>query len=797
MKELRNKNVKSVFGGIGIASLLCVLMVLMSWSAMVTNSDLNSKTSETVEAYDVEPEGTEISDAEVKATSFEAELLGFNEDYEMLGMRTTHSKTFINDEGNLESVHSYNPLHYENQYGELVDINTAILVGENGYYVEDIFTPVLFNPDPMKGLSINIGEDVIKTGVNPVPVTVYQGETMDIHLAGVSVPFTDVVRVQDHMFSPPTKMIEVGGNSINFPMSSTIDMQYTVSPSEVKQEFVIEKLNKDLRLSLMDQLELVRESDIDAEGYFGMQEMMNLPEGVELWANGQQIMPGSEITVTDSAIDIVDSTSGLTIAYIAAPYSYDNSVDDAKQLLSKEEQLEILEPATKYFVDFESEVLTITTAVNLDWLLSDYTSFPVVIDPTVVGTNTFNSDTTPGNYKVCVTANLDCHTQTDGYFRYDYPSWGPHHGESPRFDFTFAQTTPLTIASVNAVYEVSRTQYTGSNDYAGLLIMEQCGSYDVASAYSNGGTSINSIYSPSDCTGTPLADYPAPPAPPAPPVTHVFDNFDEWENCEEENNVYGSAASPIPTTGTSPYQYSITSDMTQCDDGNAAGTLSSVDFVSETTTYENNGIFDAGDYLYKVTDSIGANGDGLDGGASVVFQLRAAGSTDNSAWVDEVEVCEGFSCDHGQDNNNDYPLTVPSGQEMRIAYNCPGTSSCYPGENAAEIRQATLPPQLPGAAATGVSGSPTGSEAATVTFTVLTNEEAYFEFKTGSNPGDADQVEIYYRLSGSTGWSTYWDLYCYSCIQPTMSSTDYFYLRGFSPDSDSRNLGSSSMGYKR
>ena len=40
MIEMKNKKMKSVFGGIGIAMLLCVLMVLMSWSAMVTNSDI-------------------------------------------------------------------------------------------------------------------------------------------------------------------------------------------------------------------------------------------------------------------------------------------------------------------------------------------------------------------------------------------------------------------------------------------------------------------------------------------------------------------------------------------------------------------------------------------------------------------------------------------------------------------------------------------------------------------------------------------------------------------------------------
>ena len=42
MIETSNKKMRSVFDGIGIAALLCVLMVLMSWSAVVTNSDINS-----------------------------------------------------------------------------------------------------------------------------------------------------------------------------------------------------------------------------------------------------------------------------------------------------------------------------------------------------------------------------------------------------------------------------------------------------------------------------------------------------------------------------------------------------------------------------------------------------------------------------------------------------------------------------------------------------------------------------------------------------------------------------------
>ena len=98
MKEVRNRNVKSVFGGIGIAALLCVLMVLMSWSAMVTNSDINGVPAVETNSEDTKIDLVEKTDVETQHTSFEPETLGFDEDREMLGMRTEHTKTYLDDQ---------------------------------------------------------------------------------------------------------------------------------------------------------------------------------------------------------------------------------------------------------------------------------------------------------------------------------------------------------------------------------------------------------------------------------------------------------------------------------------------------------------------------------------------------------------------------------------------------------------------------------------------------------------------------------------------------------------------------
>ena len=90
-------------------------------------------------------------------------------------------------------------------------------------------------------------------------------------------------------------------------------------------------------------------------------------------------------------------------------------------------------------------------------------------------------------------------------------------------------------------------------------------------------------------------------------------------------------------------------------------------------------------------------------------ETRIAGSTSNMAWTDILNVCDNsFICDHGQENTDDYVLTVPTGQEMRIAYNCPGNGNCYAYENHVVISKINPSLQFAGATATGVTGSPTG-----------------------------------------------------------------------------------------
>jgi hypothetical protein len=161
MKEVKNKNVKSVFGGIGVAALLCVLMVLMSWSAMVTNSDINSVDNDVETSTLNEPVAKDLDADENKNERYDPTDLGFEESNELVGMRTETSKTYLRDGGMFE-VYSQKPLHYKAGNGQFVDIDTTIKSFDDGYYVQDIYTPVTFFDNVNSGYLIEIsGKEII------------------------------------------------------------------------------------------------------------------------------------------------------------------------------------------------------------------------------------------------------------------------------------------------------------------------------------------------------------------------------------------------------------------------------------------------------------------------------------------------------------------------------------------------------------------------------------------------------------------------------------------------------------
>jgi hypothetical protein len=498
MKEYNNNKRNSVFGGIGVAALLCVLMVLMSWSAMVTNSDINN--AETVS--DATSETTDVKYDEIEADKnsavFEPEMLGFDAEDEMLGMRTENGKVYHTTEG-MKAVVSSEPMHYRNHHGLLVDLDATIKSSDYGYYVNDIYTPVQFGFNAIDGLSINFGEaSLVQTGIEPYPVLVIQGEANDPQLVGITESFTEVTRLEQSLFTAPTEVVEIGGSMISYPLTQTMDLNYEVFNNKVKQEFVLNSLSPSLETYLEGHLD--SQTEMGNSVTFGLTEVMILPENTQLWDGNKVITEADGVYSTPNVLSIVDSETGLEVAYIDAPFARDGSAVD------ETETKDALFPGAVYHiqVDTAGNFVEITTAVNVDWLVDDYTTFPVVIDPTV-GTNTVNSDSSPGVYNTCVVEDVDCYSDTSSEMEFSYSSsyWGGYHQKSPFFDFTFTNPTALTVASVTANYRVSNQYSIGGADVPHLVIMEDCGG-NLPDGDTN---NLLSFANSAGCTGTPLAKH--------------------------------------------------------------------------------------------------------------------------------------------------------------------------------------------------------------------------------------------------------------------------------------------------
>ena len=397
-------------------------------------------------------------------------------------------------------------------------------------------------------------------------------------------------------------------------------------------------------------------------------ESVILPEDTQLWTDGRQITYEDGLTAHNSMLYIKD-TSGNIVAYIDAPAASDSSmpekIDETTKITTK--------PNAQYFLELadDGQSLTIVTAVNTDWLLDEYTVFPVFIDPSL-GSNTEQSLTAgvaggaSGGYMTCDVETVDCFTRTDAYLNQDYG----YQSSAPFFDFQFTQATGLSVGSVTAHVSYNNLYYTHNNPYefTPIQIMEDCGGSPPDGDIYN----LNYFANPAGCTGTPLPQH----IPytgggnTATPTTYEFSNG---------NNGMSNYAVCGGTT--------VSSETVTCQG-------SVLDWIQGTGPEEQDGIFTSGSYDWEVVDT---NGDSLDNGAYYEFESRAAGSagawslipgtTNNpttiSGWV-------GYSGITGS-------VTVPAGEEMRITYTCPN-GGCYPGENIMEITPGAPVPTIPGAA---------------------------------------------------------------------------------------------------
>ena len=214
----KNTNKKTVMGGVGIALLLCALMVGMTMTNFVQN-DAPQVESELAIANEESDDYFALPDV------YEPAQYEYDETSELEGMRSMNQKAFRTDDGKTTLITASEPLHYMSSIGSWEEIDLNIKATVDGWEVTESLYEVSFAAEAANGVSVMVHPNVdpIVTGMNPMVMTLDETGTMPM----------------PYMTSPSQDGISVGGNVLRYPLAEGFDLDYTVGETELKQNLVI------------------------------------------------------------------------------------------------------------------------------------------------------------------------------------------------------------------------------------------------------------------------------------------------------------------------------------------------------------------------------------------------------------------------------------------------------------------------------------------------------------------------------------------------------------------------------
>ncbi|MGB2493452.1 MAG: type IV pilin [Poseidonia sp.] len=420
---------KTVFGGIGIALLLCALMVLMPMSGYVDNNE--SAEAEFVEANST---GDEEDFFKLPETLAEAEY-EYDPSLELQGMRDEKTKAYLNEDGSMTQMIASEPLHYMSGEGTWENIDLNIKAGVQGWSVTENTFVTHFAPEAANGISVQANEwvDPIISGLNPMLVT------LDV-TGSAPEPF---------ITAPSPNGIEVGGNVIRYPLAEGYDLDYTVESTQVKQNLVI------------------REAPVlpEAAAWFGLSEGLRMPAGYALFSGETEL--GEELFQTQEALQVRNVETGEILVEIPSPM--------------------IIEPEAgepymgTFFVQVYGPEIILITVVDADWITSDDRVFPIGLDPSI----RVNSNS--GGY--CYKYYAYCYTSS---YRYHYRYYGYYY-YVPWHKYTFTSSNQLPSgATVDKIEFKKYMNYGNSgNRNAQVKVLEGCGTAPRYSWTNFGSSSCN------------------------------------------------------------------------------------------------------------------------------------------------------------------------------------------------------------------------------------------------------------------------------------------------------------------
>ena len=289
MLEMKNNKGKTVFSGIGIALLLCLLMVMMPLASTVSNGDKIEEISTEVKTD--EKVGTDATESRSDSAAFVADDYGYDEDMEMIGMRDQNSKVFIDEDGGLDMVYSSNPLHYIDSSGQWADIDYSIDATANGFEVAETDSPITFGSNVNSGYTVNYPNGVeLISGLDPMVVTLNLNQDSSLNSGLVTIGEANTNSKEAYATTPGDGMVSgamimplglnkldntlVGGNTISYGLVESMNLQYTVEEDKIKQDLVVAEMPNWYTETI----------DSADTGYFGLLERFEMPDGHVLTA---------------------------------------------------------------------------------------------------------------------------------------------------------------------------------------------------------------------------------------------------------------------------------------------------------------------------------------------------------------------------------------------------------------------------------------------------------------------------------------------------------------------------------
>jgi len=409
----KNTNKKTVMSGVGIALLLCILMVGMTMTSLVQNDAVE----ESVEFAEANNAG---EDYFALPEVYEPIQYEQDESSEIEGMRTSSQKAFLNDDGTTSLLTANEPLHYMSSKGSWEEIDLNIKATVDGWEVTENTFEVSFPSEVGNGVEVMVNPNVdpIVTGITPM--------VLMLDVTGTSP--------MPYMTAPAHEGISVGGNVIRYPIAEGFDLDYTVEENQVKQNLVIRErpvLNEDI-------------------AWFGLTEKMRLPLGYGLYLGDDIIQ--EDIVQTQEEMTIRNLETGEILATIPVPIITEMGAEAPYH--------------GTFFVQAYGSTIILTTAVDTEWLLDDERVFPLGLDPSV--------RVTSGAGGYCYVYYANCYSST---YRYMYRYYATiYYLPWNKYTFTSSNALP-TGATVDKIEwkQYVTYSYGYSSNKLTATVMEKCG----------------------------------------------------------------------------------------------------------------------------------------------------------------------------------------------------------------------------------------------------------------------------------------------------------------------------------